>query len=84
MSRRKTEPTSGQREYVVYGTLRVGVYTSVVASSEREALEIAQGRGVKSVCGSCGSSHEDEDHAEWCLSDNLDGSEVDDLSVDDA
>jgi hypothetical protein len=69
-----------RREYVVCGTLHVGVFTRVMAETEQEAMEIAGARGVVSLCHRCGGSSA-EALSKWSLSDGLDG-EVDEFLAD--
>jgi hypothetical protein len=54
--------------YVVYGTLHVGMFTTVEADSPEQARAVAEQRGVVGLCHQCGGSSE-KARREWCVQD---------------
>ena len=68
------------RKFMVVGTITISVHTDVEARDEEEAIEIAVGRPVMSLCHQCARGDSNE---EWATSGELDG-EPCDLRVEDA
>ena len=67
-------------KYQIVGCITVGVFTTVEAENEQEALEKAEERSVQGLCRQCVSSENDEEL--WCLSDNIKFNEVHHIEVD--
>lgn len=66
-------------KYTVSGMMCISVFTEVEAESEKEALEIAEGRSVQGLCHQCATSRNKDE--EWSLTGELDG-EVTNLLID--
>lgn len=65
-----TTKTKKTRTYFISAELTISVGTDVVASSKREAREIAMQRGIMSLCYQCAGG---DSMREWCTSGELDG-----------
>lgn len=63
-----------KRTYRVVAMCTISVHTDVEATSKREAVKLARGRSMMSLCHQCsgGSSHD-----EWSTSGELDGTPFD-------
>jgi hypothetical protein len=61
-------------KYVFTAQVTVSLYTEVHANSKEEALELAEQRGLQSLCHQCSSNGSDE---QWSLTGELDGEPTD-------
>jgi hypothetical protein len=68
-----------KRKYTVSGAITISVSTDVLASSEKEAMDLALERPMISLCHQCSRGDPD---VEWITSGELDGGEPVDLVCD--
>lgn len=61
-------------KFNVLAEVTISVFTEVEAATAKEAMEIAEGRELPSLCYQCGGS--DRAGEEWATSGELDGSPV--------
>lgn len=58
------------KTYTISAQVTVSVYTTVLANSKQEAIEIAEQRTMQGLCHQCSSGNVD---SEWSLTGELDG-----------
>lgn len=63
-----------QRKFLLTAYVTVSLVTEVFANSEEEAIEIAEGRSLQSLCNQCANGNTYE---EWSLIGELDGEPMD-------